>query len=366
MKIGRQAESVLHSGRVIYFLSLVAVFYGGVAVAETDNAGGQVLVQWDNDLLAGSDRDYTNGVRVGYLRELPEGSALDNSLRRLLYPLTGATASSPFDKWRFRGESKQRFAWGFGLTQLMYTPDDPYADSAPEGERPYAGWLGAELSLHVKNRRSVSSVTVSVGSTGEASFAEETQEWIHRNVSRTPVYQGWASQVPAEATFNLHFDHKLSMGWASRPNLGPIELDGYYEWGAALGNFRTDGYLGILMRAGYNLPATYTTPRVQLGSYGHALFRPESLDDDPFSLLGFVGLRATGVLHDITLDGPVFREFDTGVDRDPFVGELLAGIALRYKRCELSLSRTFRTNEFKGQNENQSFGSTVLRLGFLF
>ncbi|MFW6367164.1 MAG: lipid A deacylase LpxR family protein [bacterium] len=357
---------MLHSGYAVFFVCLAAVFHSVVAVAETDNDGRQVLVQWDNDLLAGSDRDYTNGARVGYLQELPEGTALDNSLRCLLYPLTGAGSSSSFDRWRLRGESAQRFAWGFGLTQLMYTPDAHFAASAPPGERPYAGWLGAELSLHAKNRKSVSSVTVSAGTTGKASYAEEAQEWIHKNLSNSPVYQGWSSQVPSEVTFNLHFDHKFSLGWTARPNLGPLEMDGYYEWGAAAGNLRTDAYLGVLMRAGYNLPATFTVPRVQLGSYGHALFRPESPDDDPFSLLGFVGLRTTGVLHDITLDGPVFRDFDTGVDRESLVSEFITGITLRYKDCELSISRTFRTNEFKDQKENQSFGSTILRLGFLF
>ncbi len=318
-------------------------------------------MQWDNDLLTGSDRDYTNGARVAYVRDLDPDAATHNFLQQALYRLSGAAPDAPFGNLRFPNNAPQRFAWGVGLTQLMYTPDDFTTATAPKGERPYAGWLGLECSLHVKNDNSASSVTLSLGTTGSLSYAQEAQEWVHTNISGSPIYQGWDSQVPGELTVNLHFDHKQRIGCLDSTADWPVEFDGYYEWGAALGNFRTDGYLGGLLRAGYNLPATYATPRVQIGSYGHALFREEDPDAPPVSIFGFTGLRGSAVLHDITLDGPVFRDFDTGVDRRPFVGELLVGVGLRWGYCDLSLSRTLRTNEFYGQNENQVFGSVMFR-----
>ena len=36
---------------------------------ETDTSDWQVILQLDNDLFAGSDRDYTNGIRVGIVQE---------------------------------------------------------------------------------------------------------------------------------------------------------------------------------------------------------------------------------------------------------------------------------------------------------
>jgi hypothetical protein len=321
----------------------------------------RLLFQLDNDLFTGSDRNYTSGVRLARTQDLDPDQASHNWLQKALYRFSGVDDDAFLGRFRYQPDGSDRFSWGMGLTQLMYTPDDPTAETAPDGERPYAGWLGLEFSLHIKNSKSASSVTLSLGTTGENSYADDAQKWIHVNVSNSPIYQGWKSQVPGETTLNLHIDHKQRIDWLSATDDWPLEIGGYTEWGAALGNLRTDAYAGALLRAGYNLPAVYTTPRVQIGSYGHALFQKEDQDRSPFSIFCFAGIRGTAVLHDITLDGPVFRDFDTGVNREPFVGEILVGIGLGWDQCELSFSRTFRTNEFEDQDKNQQFGSVRLR-----
>jgi hypothetical protein len=303
---------------------------------------------------------------VAFLREFEKGAPADNFLSKGLYALSGADADAPFHSWRMRDGDELRFAAGVGLTQLMFTPDDPNASSAPVGERPYAAWLGLEFSLHAKSDESVSSVTLSLGSTGAYSYGDESQEWVHRNISGSPIYQGWDSQVPAELTANLHFDHKRRIRLLDTTEDWPIEIDGYTEWGGAFGNFRTDAYLGTLLRAGHNLPATYSTPRVQLGSYGHALFHAVDPEAAPFSILTFAGVRGSAVLHDISLDGPVLRSFDTGVDSKPFVAELLFGIGLSYGDLGLSFSRSLRSEEFSGQANKQVFGSVMLRFNRAF
>jgi lipid A 3-O-deacylase len=321
----------------------------------------QMIVQWDNDLLTGTDQDYTNGSRVAFIREFEQNAPVDNLLQKGLYALSGAAADAPFHNLRLPNGGDLRFAGGIGLTHLMFTPDNPTATSAPRGERPYAAWLGLELSLHAKTDDSVSSVTLSLGTTGKYSYGEESQEWVHTHISGSPIFQGWDSQVPAEFTANLHLDHKRRIRSLDTTKDWPIEIDGYTEWGVGLGNLRTDAYLGSLLRAGWNLPATYSTPRVQLGSYAHALFREEDPKAAPLSILGFAGVRGSAVLHDISLDGPVFRKFNTGVESKPLAGELLVGLSLRYGRCDLSFSRTQRTDEFTGQNQNQEFGSVMFR-----
>ena len=248
----------------------------------------------------------------------------------------------------------------------MFTPGNPTALMPSEGERPYAGWLGLEFSLHAKNNNSVSSTTIALGTTGKNSLACESQEWVHNNISGSPIFQGWDSQVPGEFTLNLYFNHKRWLNLLEQTKEWPVEFDGYVEWGASLGNFRTDAYVGSLLRAGYNLPATFSTPQIQIGSYGHELFRPIEPGETPFSVLGFVGVRGSAVLHDITLDGPLFRDFDTGVNSKTFVGELLFGVRLRYDSYILSLSRTIRSDEFSGQSENQEFGSGMLQVTLPF
>lgn len=320
----------------------------------------QVLFQLDNDLFSGSDRDYTNGVRLGFVQEIPlessRGQRMNKRLRDNSKLLQGRLQSL-----RIREDSKLRFARGFGITQLMFTPENPLSLTAPEGERPYAGWLGAEYSLHVKEQNYVNSLTLSLGTTGESSLAQPAQNWVHRNISNSPIFQGWDSQIPSELTVNLHFDHKQRFRGLLNFTRGKLEIDGYYEGGIAAGNFRSDAYLGGLARIGYRLPSSFATPRVQLGSYSHQLFSDAKDYGKKFSAFAFAGVRGTAVLHDITLDGPVFRDFDSGVESEALVGEILYGVGIKYRKAELIFSQTLRSDEFTGQTENQEFGSFMLR-----
>ncbi len=322
----------------------------------------QLLFQLDNDLFTGSDRDYTNGARFAYLRPVPEESL--NRLQHWLQELSGARRHPLFSRLTaFIDPAEIQYDWGVGLTQLMFTPEDSAAPAAPAGQRPYAGWLGAEFSLHAKDRRALSSVTLALGTTGAPALARQTQEWVHRHISGSPIFQGWSSQAPAEPTLNLNLDRKrrlralaeLSADW-------PLGLDGYLEWGAAAGNFRTEAYLGALLRCGFNLPVAYQTPRLQLGTYAHELF----LDGGPrgrgWSLAGFVGARGSAVAHDITLDGPLFRDHPGAVSSRPLVGELMAGAGLRWQRLSVTVARTFRGREFRGQDHSHQFGSVLVSL----
>lgn len=320
----------------------------------------QVLLQLDNDLFSGSDRDYTNGVRIGFVQEIPLGSAEGQRMNKRLR-VGSKKLQGRLQSLRIKDDANLRFARGFGVSQLMFTPEDPLALSAPSGERPYAGWLGFEYSLHVKEDNLVNSLTLSVGTTGESSLAQPSQNWVHRNISGSPLFQGWDSQVPSEVTLNIHFDHKQRFRGPLKFTKGRLEIDGYYEGGLAAGNFRTDAYVGSLARIGYRLPSNFSTPRVQLGSYGHQLFSNAKDYGKKFSAFGFAGVRATAVLHDITLDGPVFRNFDTRVESKPLVRELLYGVGVRYKKVDLVFSQTVRSDEFTGQTENQEFGSFMLR-----
>jgi hypothetical protein len=337
-----------------------------LAVDSDSSQPWQISLQWDNDLLTGTDEGYTNGARVAFARGLSPDSSQHNQLQRTLHHLTGAGADNAFGDLRFPAVGELSFQYGIGLSQLMFTPKNPDTTTPPSGERPYAAWSGLEFSLQASAHNSASTATLSVGTTGDLSYGRDLQNWIHENVSDSPIFEGWNSQAPGELTLNLHFDHKRRLSFLETSKNWLIQFDGFTEWGASAGNLRTDLFAGAHLRAGFNLPDSHLTPRVQLGSFTETLFQQEAADESKFSVYGFAGLRGYGVLHDITLDGPLFRSWDESVDSEPWVGELSFGLAGRYGPLEVSLSHTIRSDEFRGQTNRSRYGSVLVRLSRTF
>ncbi|MBT65139.1 MAG: hypothetical protein CML13_18230 [Puniceicoccaceae bacterium] len=345
---------------------LVSSLIASALSAAEPHSPWQLIGQWDNDLLTGSDDGYTNGARIAFVRPITAGSEEYYFLQNTLNSLTGSERGNRISNFRFPDEGEVTFQYGVGLTQLMFTPEDSTATTPPRGERPYASWLGLEFSLQAAAGDSASSATLSIGTTGKNSYGEEAQEWVHRNISDSPLFQGWDSQAPGELTINLHLDHKQRLRFLDHTQNWPIQIDGFYEWGGALGNFRSDAYLGALLRIGHNLPENYITPRVQLGSFTATIFDNERPANQDFAIYAYTGARGYAVLHDISLDGPLFRDWDESVDSEPWVGEFSFGIATRYKLVEVSLSHTLRSDEFKHQNNSSRYGSVLLRIGTQF
>jgi hypothetical protein len=348
----------------VYGLALLCI--GSLAAADSSFGSWQWITQWDNDLLAGTDEGYTNGARIALARELPSDSREHYFLERTLRQLSGVEGSGGLRQLRFPEAAASRFQYGVGLTQLMFTPDEPSDLTPPEGARPYTGWLGLEFSLQASGKDTANTATLSIGTTGELSFAEATQEWVHREISDSPIFQGWDSQAPGELTLNLHLDHKRRLLFLDSARMGSIEMDGFLEWGGALGNFRTHAYLGSHIRVGLNLPDRHVTPRVQLGSFTETIFGEPQVEPGDFSFYTFFGGRGYGVLHDISLKGPLFRDWAESVDVEPWVAEVSLGVAARWKWTELSLSHTLRSDEFEGQGNRSRYGSVLVRIGANF
>lgn len=345
-------------------IATLSVVLAGTLVGKDACRDAYLIFQLDNDLFTGSDTDYTNGARFAYMQPIPAESM--NRLQKTLKRLSGVEGKGGFGMLGSLIETEStQYDFGIGLTQVMFTPDDPELLASPPGQRPYAAWLGLELSLHAKNEQALSSAVLSIGVTGKYAFGEETQEWVHTNISNSPIFQGWDSQIPTEVTLNLNFDRKRRYAkLADATKDWVLQVDGYFEWGAYLGNALTEAYMGSLFRLGYNLPLQYMTPRLQFGNYPHELFSEGHGSQSAWSLYSFAGARGSAVLHNITLDGPVFRSFDTGTSSEPLVGELIAGVGVRFHGWTLAYSRTFRSKEFEGQLKSHQFGSVLISAAF--
>jgi len=236
------------------------------------------------------------------------------------------------------------------------------APEAPPGQRPYAGWLGIDVSLHTKDAHATNAVVLAVGTTGPNALAKETQDFVHE-VRGFDTFQGWDSQIPNEITVNVYYKQKRRLTFLEIGK-GDFAADGFGEWQMALGNFLVSAQMGALLRFGWNLPVDFSDPRLSVTAYTLQPFVTGRGQHHAWSVYGLAGLQGAAVAHNITLDGPVFQDYDTGVHSEPFVGELYIGFGVRYSRTEFSYIHTIRSKEFSEQDKAQSFGSLTLTYRF--
>ncbi|MBK1826667.1 lipid A deacylase LpxR family protein [Haloferula rosea] len=348
-------------------LLLSVVGMGAMACAQdalSDPSDDSYLTFYlDNDLFGGTDRDYTNGARLSYIsgsKKVTELGPFQQALRKLSgdpesFRLFQAATG-------FEDPKKIRYNYGFSLTQLMFTPDDPKPYGQPPFQRQYAGWLGLGFSLHVKDDSVLNSIEFTVGMVGEDSFAEASQDFIHdlRDIEK---FNGWDSQIPNELTVDLSFVQKRRVDLA-RWGYRAFRFDGLTEWGVRLGSFRTGAHLGGLFRFGYNLPPDFSDPRLSPNAYSHRFFGAGSGYSGNWSVYLFSGATARYVAFDASLDGPLFQDFSTSTNRRPLVGEVYAGFGVRYQRVEISYAHTWRTEEYTTQRGVADFGSLAFRVQF--
>lgn len=318
-------------------------------------------VHFENDLFADDDQQYTNGIKLTVVSPDLTSSFRDREMlpgwaRRLIPHI-------PFI--RDKGATR---TLAFSLGQNIYTPQDTAARALIPTDRPYAGWLYLATTFQTRDEDRQDTFDVQLGLVGPYSFAEQTQDLVHR-ARDISTAQGWDNQIRSEPGLVLAYERVLRYRLGGSPH--GLSADLLPRFGGALGNIATYASAGAQLRAGWNLPP----------DFGYSVIRPggttqvDSLRDryggDPpalarsrgFSAYLFAGADGRAVLRDIFLDGNTFRD-SHDVDRELLVGDLMAGITLGYGGFKLSLAKVLRTREFDGQPHDHRFGSITLSYAF--
>lgn len=305
---------------------------------EADDKGIFNMV-WENDKFAGTDRDYTNGVRFSWMSSEENMPGWSRSLANAL-PLAP--------------EGHKRISVALG--QNMYAPENLQSSELVRGQQPYAGWLYGSVGMVSDTGTTLDNVMLTLGVVGPLSGAEQTQKFIHKLTdSQDP--KGWDNQLKTEPGIILTYERK----WRGLIEAEPfgIGADITPHFGVNLGNINTDASLGATVRLGYDLPADYGPPRIRPSLPGSDFFIPtEQLGGYLFAT---VGERA--VARNIFLDGNSFRD-GPNVDKNYFVGSLQVGAAMTYNATRISYTQVFMTKEYKTQEEGSQFG--VLTVSYRF
>jgi lipid A 3-O-deacylase len=294
---------------------------------------------WENDIFGDTDRFYTNGLSL----------ALSHTGPSWLDPLVDLLP------W-----GQVRRSLGYDLTQAMITPSDTTRTQPDPADRPYAGILSFGLTLNLERSNSYHGFKFVTGIVGPGALAGETQRGFHRLIgNRQP--QGWDYQLKNEPILNLAYGYGQRFRIAGQPNEWAIEtIPGAVGW---LGNVLTQGQIGILLRAGYNIPKDFGQTLIRgLGQLPPPRWETNQSNTDwGFSI--FTGGVVNLVLRDITLDGNTFTD-SPRVDKNLLVPAAGMGITIGNRNFQFSFIYVFWAREFKGQEGDTKFGSVKLSYFF--
>lgn len=317
-------------------------------------SGGTVSLYVENDTFAGTDRDYTSGVKIGW--SSPDLN--DFSESPYSRPFDPALGALPF----INDETYQK-NFLLALGQNIYTPTDTKASALIPNDRPYAGWLYLGIGVAWKNATVRNTIVFDVGVVGPWSFAKETQRFAH-DVLQDDHPNGWDNQLHNEFGFVGTYERvwrwpriarRVGFDWEFLPHVG-----------MALGNVATYANMGGEFRFGLNLPDNFGTSAITSSTITStpvdgALSAERAKAD--FGVHVFARADGRVVAHNIFLDGNTFRDSHS-VDRKWLVADLSVGAAVNYKNTQLAYAFVYRTKEFDGQDQGQLFGTISLNITY--
>jgi lipid A 3-O-deacylase len=321
---------------------------------EPDELRNIFTIQIENDVfnrIGQSDRDYTNGVRLGWLS--PALPALPDGLSALV------TIPTFFGEAPVTSVTRRV---GIAIGQNLYTPQDTTTSLPIFNDRPYAGWLYSSFALQSTYKRvdpktgknepvRLDTLQVDFGLVGPAAGGEFVQNNFHRLIGVAPA-NGWANQLYNEPTFGFTFERRWRTARGIALEDPKLEYDIVPQMGVTLGNVSTYATTGAILRIGKDLRNDFGPTRAR-----PALPGSEGFIGDGFGWYFFVGVNGEAVARNIFLDGNTAGNDIVHVTHRPFVGEASAGLAFLFRGVRISYTQVLRTPEFFERDRFDQFGS---------
>lgn len=302
-----------------------------------------ISLQMENDFFANSgDRYYTHGFELSVLREKEPPAWLSTMAGWL-----------PFFH---RGEHLNLISYTLG--HKIFTPDNIQATAVVADDRPYAGYLYANMAILSQYGSNGivdygNTFDVTVGLVGPSALGEDVQTGSHK-LFNSELANGWDNQLGDELVFGVSYSRVWSL---VLPAGETLELGVAPNIGFTLGTAYTYGAGGMVFRLGENLRRDLAPPNIPPGFPGMGYFRayPEP------SWYLYLGFESRVVARDIFLDGNTFRDSHS-VDRETLLGDMQFGVVYLFDDMRISYSNMLRTREFSTQHKNTHYGAINISL----
>jgi hypothetical protein len=287
----------------------------------------------DNDFFAHNDRHYTSGGQVAFVRD---AAGLPSWLREL-----------PPLSWR--AEPVITLAIG----QRLYTPGNTNPKPEEPLDRPYAAWVYVQGDVRTQTGPVVDHLAITAGYVGPGAGGKQLQQVAH-HLFRSRVFPGWNEQLRSEPTLMASFER--SWPGLLRTGGGHADLSPYA--GATLGTPYTYANVGVVARAGRNLPDDLPAAQISLGTVPDG-YRGAA----GFGWYAWAGIDARAVARNVFLDGNSFRS-GPHVTRNPLVADIQLGVVVAWPRARAGLTLVQRSREFDGQLGSDRFGQLSVSFAY--
>ncbi len=309
----------------------------------------------ENDLFAGTDANYTNGLKLSWVSDNVRDYSNDPCLPQWVRGINRELEFVDRGSYASRNMS-------ISLGQALFTPKNRYLNPPDPKDRPYAGWLYLGLGYNARGDDFMRTYEVNLGIVGPAAIGRQSQDLIH-DARGIPRFEGWDYQLGNEFGVQLIYERKDK--WTSDPGLLGLSVDAISHYGASLGNVATYANVGGEVRIGVFLPDDFGTSAIRPGGDNAAPFlaRDRRGSGSQSGLHLFASVDGRAVARNIFLDGNTFRD-SPHVDKKYLVGDVSLGVAWIWKSGKIAYAHYLRTKEFNGQEKPQAFGSITLSLNF--
>ena len=319
---------------------------GQASESQAENAAPASRGVWsltsENDLFGGTDRNYSNGIRIERV--------------------SAANKVSPWLKWAadsvpFIDMERKDLRQGFALSHAIFTPEDISQPVPDPTDRPYAGWLYVSGTAIASDKHTQDILQVNLGVVGPSALGELVQTNWHDMIEEQ-LPRGWDYQLKDEPGIEIIAQRMALFDGPDLP-LG-LETDFGAYAGGALGNVRTYAGTGLVGRIGWDLESDFGPPRIRPALTGAGTFSP----DQTLGAYLFAGLDGRAVARDIFLDGNTFKDGPSVDGRRLIVGDFQAGAAVHVSNVQMAFTYVHRTEEFKAQAGPQRFGAVSVSIAY--
>ncbi len=285
----------------------------------------RINIYSENDVLSGTDQDYTNGFKLSFIYDIknPEG---------IIYkPLQ--MDEKYFDTYI-----------SLSVAQHIYTPkrENQLYTELVQNDRPYAGWSYLEAGIYKASSSVLRSLTVQVGIVGDAAKAKEIQNYVHDFIEVERFY-GWENQLKNELGLNLTYVHKEKFYFNAFDSIESF-ISPYFQ--ADFGNVSIKATTGFMSRFGLNLPKDFGHSTIQTNNEnGINTYKNK---DHAFKNIGLsinINAGVDFIVRDIFLDGNTFEDSHS-VSKKHIVGYLSYGFGLIYKKFTLDFLERLSSKKF--------------------